>query len=300
MEKQQQQEAILSTAEPIYRRHASRQWSFAAHLITLVFLPTVVFHTFCPTELRVHPALVWHSQPNLSPDALRTLLLSIPDGRKAREWSTYLTSQPHLPGQGFDQAQWTRTKWEEFGIENSTISSYNAYCSYPNGQRLALLDLSRPRAEQVLYEAALVEDDNFVKTGKDKQPFIPAFHAFSAPGNVTASYVFANFGMKEDLETLVHAGISLKGKIAIMKTAQVTPYVKKNHMDVFRGAQIRNAQDMGIVGVIVYADPETDGNMTPDEGHKAYPDGPSRPETMIERGTLGAVGMDHLILNVYS
>jgi N-acetylated-alpha-linked acidic dipeptidase len=197
-----------------------------------------------------------------------------------------------LPGQGLSQAEWTRSKWEEFGIINTTIAPYEAYCSYPEGQRLALLDLNKPVAEQVLYEADLVEYHAINNPGKSQswEFFAPAFHAFSAPGNVTASYVFANFGTQEDYETLMCSGISLEGKIAIVKSAQVTLYVQKNEMSVSRFNQIQWAQRMGILGVIAYADPEIDGSMVPDSGYAPFPDGPARPESMIERGAVGKVG----------
>ena len=55
-----------------------------------------------------------------------------------------------------------------------------------------------------------------------------------------------------------------------MKTAQVTPYAKKSPVRVFRDFQVRGAQDMGTVGVILYANPQTDGKITADKGHKPF------------------------------
>ncbi|GFG18392.1 hypothetical protein IFM5058_09002 [Aspergillus udagawae] len=277
----QQQHTNVQTSRRVYSHRAS-------HCVGLLLLVLGAWHTLFSSRLGAHPALPWLKRPNLSYDDLIQLLLSVPQGHKAREWSTYYTSESHLPGQGLSQAEWTRSKWEEFGIVNTTIAPYEAYCSYPEGQRLALLDLNKPVAEQVLYEADLVEYHAINNPGKSQswEFFAPAFHAFSAPGNVTASYVFANFGTQEDYETLMRSGISLEGKIAIVKSAQVTPYVQKNEMSVSRFNQIQWAQRMGILGVIAYADPEIDGSMVPDSGYAPFPDGPARPETMIERGAL--------------
>jgi N-acetylated-alpha-linked acidic dipeptidase len=275
-----------------------RARSFAVSAVWLLLLITVTLLALCPSVLRKHgvlPASPWHQEPRISQDALTELLLSVPDGQRAREWSTYYTSESHLPGQGRGQAEWTQARWEEFGISDTKVVPYDAYLSYPNGQRLALLDLNVFQPEQVLYEAALVEDPTKAKNpGNGREPFAPAFHSFSADGNATAPYVFANFGSRDDFEALVRANVSLKGKIAVVKAAQVSPYVQLHNLGMFRGSQVLNAQDMGMVGVVVYTDPENDANMIPENGYKPFPDGPARPDTMIERGTLGSVGTKFL------
>jgi N-acetylated-alpha-linked acidic dipeptidase len=230
-------------------------------------------------------------RPSFSHDELQHLLLSVPNGGKAREWSTYYTSESHLPGQGLRQGEWTRDKWEEFGILDTEITAYEAYLTYASGQRLAVLDLDKPHAQQVLFEAALVEDPAETQNqAKGPEPFAPGYHGFSASGNVTAPYVFANFGAKEDFQTLVQANVSLEGKIAIVKAAQLSQYVEQHNFTMFRGEQVFNAQDMGMVGVVVYADPQNDADMVEDNGYLPFPHGPGRPETMIERGTLGTAG----------
>ena len=235
-------------------------------------------------------------QPSFSHDELQHLLLSVPNSDKAREWSTYYTSESHLPGQGLSQGEWTRAKWKEFGIMDTEITAYEAYLTYANGQRLAVLDLDKSHPQQVLYEAALVEDPAETKTqAKGPEPFAPAYHGFSASGNVTAPYVFANFGAKEDFQALVQANVSLKGKIAIVKAAQLSQYVEQHNFTMFRGEQVFNAQDMGMVGVVVYADPQNDADMVEDNGYLPFPRGPGRPETMIERGTLGTAGKTVLL-----
>lgn len=230
-------------------------------------------------------------QPSLSHYELQHLLLSVPNAGKVREWSAYYTSESHLPGQGLKQGEWTRAKWEEFGIVDTEIAAYEAYLTYPSGQRLALLDLDKSYTQQVLFEAALVEDSAETQnSAKGPEQFASGYHGFSASGNVTAPYVFANFGAKEDFQALVQANVSLEGKIAIVKAAQLSQYVEQHNFTMFRGEQVFNAQDMGMLGVVVYADPQNDGDMVEDNGYLPFPRGPSRPETMIERGTLGTAG----------
>lgn len=53
------------------------------------------------------------------------------------------------------------------------------------------------------------------------------------------------------------------------------------------------AVERGLVGLLVYTDPQQDGNITEGHGYKAYPDGPARPETCIERGAIGTIRESH-------
>lgn len=220
------------------------------------------------------------------PDALTELLLSIPDASKAREWSKYYTSESHLPGKGRSQAEWTNAEWHEFGLPDTKIVSYGTESLYyPNGQRLALLDLDRSQRKQVLYQASLVENPALVNKAKGDVPFCPAFHGVSTDGNVTAPYVFANFGSEEYYQALIEANVSFEGKIGIIKAAQISPYLVRHNLSEFRGSQMQRASKMGLVGVLVYQDPQEDADMVPDNEKQPFPYGAARPETMIESGT---------------
>jgi hypothetical protein len=105
-----------------------------------------------------------------------------------------------------------------------------------------------------------------------------AFHGQSSSGNVTARFVFANFGRPQDYDDLEQAQVEVTGKIAIVKYGVV-----------FRGEKMTAAAKRGLVGILTYSDPQEDGNVTEGHGYKAYPYGPARPETCIERGSIGSV-----------
>ncbi|KAF3920994.1 hypothetical protein ABW20_dc0106427 [Dactylellina cionopaga] len=127
-----------------------------------------------------------------------------------------------------------------------------------------------------MYEAKLMEE---LPLDDSSTVRVPAFHGGSASGNVTAQFVYANFGSDQDYDDLeVQNHIDLKGKIAIVKYG-------KEH----RGDKIFTAAQRGLVGILMYADPQQDGNITEAHGYKGYPDGPARPETCIERGAVDAV-----------
>lgn len=214
---------------------------------------------------------------------LKDVLLSVPSADHVRNWSAfYTTGESHLPGQGLHQAQWTKSKWMEFGIPNTHIASYDAQLPMPTGQqRLALL-----RGSELLYDAPLIDDENSSQT----HGFVPAFYAFGASGNITASYVFANFGSEEDYAALVQANVSLGGKIALVKAADASPYLHHHGLEIRRGTQIANAAKYDLAGVVMYVDPQNDGPISEENGYQPYPDGPARPREAIERGTIGNIG----------
>lgn len=106
----------------------------------------------------------------------------------------------------------------------------------------------------------------------------PAFHGQSSSGNVTAQFVYAHFGREQDYDDLDQNHAEVKGKIAIVKYGMV-----------YRGAKMSTAAERSLVGILIYTDPQQDGNITEGHGYKGYPDGPARPETCIERGSIGSI-----------
>jgi N-acetylated-alpha-linked acidic dipeptidase len=217
-------------------------------------------------------------------EELLAVLAATPNETKAREWSEYYTAGPHLAGKNLSQAEWTRDRWVEFGVPQTEIVSYEIYVNYPVGHRLALLEKSgkgnasesdEASAWKIKYEASLKEDvlEDDPTTGLSDS--IPTFHGYSASGNVTAPYVFVNYGTYQDFEDLKDANITLKGKIALIK-----------YGGIFRGLKVKRAQELGMVGAVIYSDPGDDGEVTLENGNKTYPDGPARNPTSVQRGSV--------------
>jgi len=228
----------------------------------------------------------WLQKPAVSYDELQKTILSTPDARQAKEWSKYYTSGPHLAGKNFSQALWTKERWEEFGVA-STIVDYDVYINYPKSHRLALLEKTSSGNDElesftvaekgwkVKYEAQLEEDVLKEDQSSQLEDRIPTFHGYSASGNVTAPFVFVNYGSYKDFEDLRAANISLQGKIALAK-----------YSGVFRGLKVKRAQELGMVGVVLYTDPGDDGEVTEKNGHLGYPDGPARNPSSVQRGSV--------------
>jgi N-acetylated-alpha-linked acidic dipeptidase len=227
----------------------------------------------------------WTQSASFGYKDLQETILTTPDADKAREWSQYYTAGPHLAGKNLSQALWTQKKWQEFGIEDSAIVDYEIYVNYPTGHRLALLErgngtkydkseLHGNSSWTIKYEAKLEEDVLEEDATSGLVDRIPTFHGYSASGNVTAPYVFVNYGTYKDFEQLVAANVSLKGNIALIK-----------YGGVFRGLKVKRAQELGMVGAIIYSDPGDDGEYTEDNGFKMYPDGPARNPSSVQRGS---------------
>jgi len=104
---------------------------------------------------------------------------------------------------------------------------------------------------------------------------VPTFHGYSASGSVSAEYVYVGRGQQVDFDKLKELGVSLEGKIALAK-----------YGGPFRGLKVKNAQNHGMVGCVIFTDPGDDGNITAANGYAAYPDGPARNPTSVQRGSV--------------
>lgn len=127
---------------------------------------------------------------------------------------------------------------------------------------------------KVKFEASLEEDILEEDETTQLENRIPTFHGYSATGNVTAPYVYVNYGMYQDFEELINANVSLEGKIAIIK-----------YGGIFRGLKIKRAEELGMVGAVIFTDPGDDGGVTEEDGFKQYPDGPARNPSSVQRGS---------------
>jgi hypothetical protein len=67
-------------------------------------------------------------------------------------------------------------------------------------------------------------------------------------------------GTQADFQVLKDAGIELEGKLAMA-----------NYGGIYRGTKVKNAQDNGMVGCILFTDPMDDGEVTEKNGYEAYP-----------------------------
>jgi N-acetylated-alpha-linked acidic dipeptidase len=88
---------------------------------------------------------------------------------------------------------------------------------------------------------------------------------------VTGEVIYANYGRLEDFDQLAAQHIDLHGKIVLCR-----------YGGNFRGIKVYIAEQRGAAGVLIYSDPQDDGYYKGD----AYPLGPWRPETGVQRGSV--------------
>lgn len=188
-----------------------------------------------------------------------------PTPQSARKWLAALTEDAHVAGTPAEKkvAEYVRDRFKEFGLDVEMVK-YDVFLNHP---KTASLKLVAP----VQADLSLVEESYDVDKDSNTEGVFPAFHGYGATGKAQGQVVYVNYGTRADFERLTTLGISVGGKVALVR-----------YGDVFRGLKVKEAQDRGAVGVLIYSDPADDGYMRGD----VYPDGPMRPPSGIQRGSV--------------
>ena len=193
--------------------------------------------------------------------------LAVPDARLAGQHLKTLTREPHLASTPEDRktAEYVAQKFRAAGLETEIVP-YRVLMNQPQQVRVEARDpngkllMSGPTREHVAGDP--YQDDPRV---------VMPFNGSSGSGDVTADVVYANYGRLEDFDRLATQHIDLRGKIVLVRYGAN-----------FRGVKVYIAERRGAVGVLLYSDPHDDGFYKGD----AYPIGPWRPETGVERGSV--------------
>jgi len=196
-----------------------------------------------------------------------TEFLAVPDAKLAGQELKTLTANPHIASSPEDHetALYVAQKFKSAGLD-TTIVPYRV-----------LLNLPR----KVSFEARS-DDGTVLATGptpehvigdpyQDDPRVVMPFNGSSASGDVTGEVVYANYGRLEDFDQLAAQHIDLHGKIVLV-----------SYGSNFRGVKVYIAEQRGAVGVLIYSDPQDDGYFQGD----AYPNGPWRPDTGVQRGSV--------------
>ncbi|KAI0409511.1 N-acetylated-alpha-linked acidic dipeptidase-like protein 2 [Xylaria palmicola] len=185
------------------------------------------------------------------------------------EWSYYYTHGYHVAGKNMSMAEWTADRWRDNGW-NASVVSYNVYLNYPVNKSLSLTYPNGTTLQPLLEEAALDVDETTSYPNR-----VPTFHGYSASGSAEAEFVYVGRGQQDDFARLKELGVPLEGKIAVSR-----------YGGPFRGLKVKNAQANGMVGAILFTDTGDDGEVTEANGYAAYPDGPARNPTAVQRGSV--------------
>src|SRR5580692_3347720 len=193
---------------------------------------------------------------------------SIPSPDEERRQHRIFTKEPHTAGskRNNELAEYIRDQWRKQGLEDVIIRRYDVYGTNPKSASLEMISPTHYTA--TLRETPLPGDDD------SKNPAISgAWLGMSISGEVTAPVVYAHSGNPEDYDLLRKNGISVKGKIVLVRYSN--PYS-------YRGFKALTAQREGAAAMLVYSDPQEDGYKK----GKVDPDGPWGPEYHIQRGAI--------------
>jgi N-acetylated-alpha-linked acidic dipeptidase len=199
--------------------------------------------------------------------AQESRFLAVPDPKLAEQHLRILTQAPHVAGTPEDKAtaDYVAQKFREAGLDVEIVE-YRVWLNYPSEISVDVIapagvHMHGPTREHV--EGDPLADDPRV---------ITPFNAMSPSGDAEADVVYANYGSPEDFKKLEQMKVDVRGKIVVVRYGQN-----------FRGVKAFVAQEHSAAGLIIYSDPADDGWRRGDK----YPEGPWRPTTGVQRGSIG-------------
>lgn len=193
--------------------------------------------------------------------------LAVPDARLAGEALKTLTAAPHVAAskEDHDTAVYVAKKFKDAGLQTEIVP-YKAWLNLPKDVHFTATTASGKEISQGPTREH-VEGDPF----QDDPRVLPAFNGSAASADVTGDVVYANYGRPEDFKQLKDMHIDVHGKIVLVR-----------YGENFRGVKVYIAQQYGAAGVVIFSDPADDGYFQGDK----YPDGPYRPDTGVQRGSV--------------
>jgi N-acetylated-alpha-linked acidic dipeptidase len=235
-----------------------------------LFTPTLTLTlTLAPSLLSAQstPSAVFGYVDFTAQSRIEEKFLAVPDAKLAGQHLKILTAEPHLAATPEDRktADYVAKKFRAAGLDTEIVP-YRVLINYPKTVRVEAwapngkLLMTGPTPEHVAGDP--YQDDPHV---------VMPFNGSSGSGDVTAEVVYANYGRLEDFDQLAAQHIDLHGKIVICR-----------YGSNFRGVKVYIAEQRGAAGVLLYSDPQDDGYYKGD----AWPIGPWRPETGVQRGSV--------------
>ena len=193
--------------------------------------------------------------------------MAVPDPKLAEEHLRILTQAPHIAGSPEDKAtaEYVAKKFREAGLDTEIVE-YKVWLNYPAEIRVDMTE--PPGVEMHGPQREHVDGDPF----QDDPRVVTPYNGMSPSGDAEAEVVYANYGSPADFDKLKQMNVDVRGKIVIVR-----------YGENFRGVKEFVAQERGAAGVIIYSDPKDDGYYRGD----AYPKGPWRPASGVQRGSVG-------------
>ena len=221
--------------------------------------------------------------------------LAVPDAKLAQQHMKVLTSAPHWASSPEDYATalYVVDRFKAAGLDTEIVP-YSVLMNKPVSLLVEAFSASGTKifsgptrehvgpettpapdgtvpAPSITTTATTVRTNSAVDHFQDDPRVLPGFNGGSPSGDVTAEVIYANYGRLADFKQLAKLGVSVKGKIVLVR-----------YGGDFRGVKVYLAEQYGAKGVIIYSDPADDGFET----GEPYPAGPYRPDSAVQRGSV--------------
>jgi N-acetylated-alpha-linked acidic dipeptidase len=244
--------------------------SAAVLFIFLSLFPNLLFPNLSGTSqsaLSPSSAPIFGFRNSADEMAREIRFMVVPDTKLAEEHLRTLTQAPHMAATPEDKAtaDYVAGKFREAGLETEIVE-YRVWMNYPAE---ISVDMTAPSGVTMHGPTReRVNGDPF----QDDPRVVTPFNSMSPSGDVEGEVVYANYGSPDDFQKLEQMKIDVRGKIVLVRYGQN-----------FRGVKAFVAQEHGAAGVLIYSDPADDGWRHGDK----YPQGPWRPDTGVQRGSIG-------------
>ena len=203
----------------------------------------------------------WNDQLKIEESLLKNI-----DKTSFKKHLKKLTERPHVVGSKGNQ-EVIRYIGEVMQLAGMKVTNYPYDVYLPKNPGTSLIEIVTPNRDVLNQKEDIIENDPYTKDPE----LWKGWNAFSGSGDVTAEVVYANYGRKEDFETLKSLGIDVSGKIVIAR-----------YGGNFRGYKAKFAEANGASGLIIYTDPQDSGFTK----GLVYPNGPYYNSSTIQRGSL--------------
>ena len=151
--------------------------------------------------------------PAMSQKDLEAKLDAAIDPAEMGGWLKLLAAEPNHVGSAHNKAnaEWIAAQFKSWGWD-AKIETFDVLYPTPISEALELT-----AGAGAPFKATLTEPPVPGDPATNTKDALPAYVAFQGDGDVTASLVYANYGMPEDYLALERMGVSVKGKIVITR-----------------------------------------------------------------------------------
>ena len=187
-----------------------------------------------------------------------------PSAEHARQHALALSAEPHVAGTAAQARtrDYVVNEMKRMGLETE-VRAYEVWL--PHAASVRVWRLAPDSLELTLAEPPVPGDSTTLL------PQYPTVNGASAAGDARGEVAYVNYGLIEDYRQLDSLGVSVRGKVVLARYGRS-----------FRGIKAREAEKRGAVALLLYSDPADDGYMQGD----VYPEGPMRPPTGVQRGSV--------------